>query len=321
MKKTLNILLRVGISCLLLFLLFKKVDVKGLFDVIVKADVFDLGVAVVILVFAQLFCLMRWDLILRSAEFLIPLRRVAVSFLGGVFFSLFLPSTIGGDVVRSVDLVAHTKRSKEVVATVLLDRLSGFVGLVMVSLVALGLGLRYITDPLVIFGTLGIALLLMFVVLLVFNERLFLFVNGLLKSRRQNGIRDYFKNVHQEIYHFRGRSAVICKTLVLSVVIQFMTSWMYWFLARALGLNVNISYFLIFVPLISTIALMPISLGGLGLRDVSTVFLFAKVGVPHNVALAISLLYFGCILSTGVLGGMVYGAALHSRWLQRRKKP
>ncbi|MDD4910566.1 MAG: lysylphosphatidylglycerol synthase transmembrane domain-containing protein [Candidatus Omnitrophica bacterium] len=321
MKKALNIGLRVSVSILLLFFLFSKVNIEELRVTISKADPVYIIAAFLLLLFLYLLALIRWDMLLRGVMLHIPLRRVAVSFLGGNFFNLFLPSTIGGDVVRSMDLVIHTRSSKEVVATVLLDRISGFVGLVSVAIVALLLGYRYISDePVVFFIIAAVAFILLALIIVLFNERVFLFVNSLLKSHHEKGIRAYLKNLHQEIYHFRSRSAVITKNFFISVAIQAMTPLIFWLTARALGADIPLIYFFIFVPVVTTITILPVSIGGLGLRDMSTVFFFTKVGMAHNAALAMSLINFGFLLLAGIAGGIVYAFALHSRWLQRRKK-
>jgi len=320
MKKIFNIVLRISVSLLLLVLLFRKIDVRELQNTLSKADVVYLIVAFLIMLFIYVLTFMRWDMLLRGARLNIPLRRVAVSFFGGLFFNLFLPSTIGGDVVKSVDLVTHTRKPREIVATVLLDRLSGFAGMVFVAIIALLLGYRYISEPAVFVIISIIAVVLLIMILVLFNERIFLFVNNLLKSKHEKGIREYLKNLHQEIYHFRSRSVVITKNFSLSIAIQIILPIIFALTAKALGVNIRIIYFFIFIPVIATIAILPISIGGLGLRDWSTVFLFTKVGVTHDVALAMSLINFCFILIVGVVGGIIYAFALHSRWLQHRKK-
>jgi len=64
--------------------------------------------------------------------------------------------------------------------------------------------------------------------------------------------------------------------------------------------------------------MIPVSIAGLGLRDTGSVFFFMKIGIAENVAASASLLSFFCIAAIGIVSGIIYGLALHNRWLQRR---
>ncbi|MBM3255830.1 MAG: hypothetical protein FJZ08_05970 [Candidatus Omnitrophica bacterium] len=89
--------------------------------------------------------------------------------------------------------------------------------------------------------------------------------------------------------------------------------------ALSLGVNINPIYFFIFIPVVGAITLLPISIGGLGVRENITVLFFASVGVSHNLALAISLLNSFFILIFGLIGGLAYVLTLRYRRIQRYK--
>ena len=123
MKKILPIVLRIGISIILLLFVFRQIDTQALLRIIRNADVGFLFFAAVVYFSIYVLCLFRWEMLLKGAKIHLSLKRVIISFAGVIFFNLFLPSTIGGDLVRSIDLATHTKRPREVVATVLLDKI------------------------------------------------------------------------------------------------------------------------------------------------------------------------------------------------------
>ena len=143
MKKILSLILRISISIILLVFLFKlnKIDLHELALDIKGADKFYLVIGFCIFIISYILGFLRWWMLLKPSGIKIPFKRLVVSYLGGNFFSIFLPSTIGGDIVRVADLSGYTKRAKEVIATVFLDRLSGYVGLVMVIIPAFLFGL------------------------------------------------------------------------------------------------------------------------------------------------------------------------------------
>jgi len=189
LKKIFPVLLRICISIILLAFLFKQVDAKSLIAVIKNADAGLLVLGAVIYFLVYVFCLFRWEMLLKGAKIHLSLKRVIISFAGGIFFNLFLPSTIGGDFVRSIDLATHTRRPREVVATVFLDRLSGYVGLVIVALFAFLFGWKLIEDKSVLLSIAIITGILAVILLVLFNRFLYSKINQILHSPTAGRIR------------------------------------------------------------------------------------------------------------------------------------
>lgn len=320
-KKIFSIFLRVGISLVLLVLLFKlnKINFYDLISDIKSADKLFLTTAGSIFFITYILCFLRWQMLLKAAGIDIPLKRMITSFCGGVFFSIFLPSTIGGDVVRTADLAAHTGKTKEVFATVFLDRISGFAGLVIVILPAFLFGRELIQDKVVMLSVSIIVVLLTAILLVLFNKFIYLKISGFLNSPGSRKIKETIKDLHYEIHIFRHRKKVIVYNLILSVLGQVISPISIYFIALSLGVKLNIIYFFIFMPIIGAITLLPISIGGLGLRESSFVLYFAKVGVVKQLAVAISLLSFTFILIFGALGGLIYVSTIRHRRLQHNK--
>lgn len=316
-KRALSIFLRISISIILLIFLFKQVDRRSLLEIIKDANKGLLFLAFFILFFNYLACLFRWEMLLKGANIHLPLKRIIISFAGGSFFSLFLPSTIGGDLVRSIDLSLHTQRPREVIATVFLDRLSGYIGLVTVVLLAVIFGYRFIQDKNVLVSVAIITSILISILLVVFNEFLYTRINRLFKILPASNIKEAIKDLHQEIYVFKHHKNIVINNLVLSFFIQAITPLSFYILSLSLGININVIYFFIFIPIIGAITLIPISIGGLGLRDATTIFFFAKAGLNKDLAFAMSLLFFFFILIYGCLGGLIYVLTVHHRRIQR----
>jgi uncharacterized protein (TIRG00374 family) len=315
-KKIVSIFFRVGISVVLLLFLFKSVDKKSLLDVIKNADKGLLFLAFLVASFSYLLCLFRWAMLLKAVDIILPLKRVIISFSGGIFFSLFLPSTIGGDLMRSIDLAAHTKRPREVIATVLLDRLSGYVGLAFFSLTAVIFGWKFVQDKSTLFCLAAIVGILLVILVVLFNKFLYGKINSLLRSPNAGRFRELITDLHEEIHVFKKQRKVIIYNIFVSVLVQALSPLVFFIVALSLGIKIKIIYFFVFIPIIGAITLLPISLGGLGLRDFSTVLFFAKAGVAKDMAFAMSLLNFFFILIYGILGGLIYVFTLRYRRLQ-----
>jgi hypothetical protein len=112
---------------------------------------------------------------------------------------------------------------------------------------------------------------------------------------------------------------MIVANLLISFFIQLTVPVSVYFVGLSLGLQVSFIYFLIFLPIIGAITLLPIALGGLGLREGLFVVYFAKAGVVKQLALAMSLLSFSFIVFYGAIGGLIYVLTVHHRCLQPNK--
>jgi uncharacterized membrane protein YbhN (UPF0104 family) len=84
---------------------------------------------------------------------------------------------------------------------------------------------------------------------------------------------------------------------------------------KSLGIELNIIHYLILIPIISSVTVLPISIGGLGLRDNAAVVLFSALGIAKEMVVAMTLINFAFIFFIGIIGGIIYGAALYSRRL------
>lgn len=320
-KKTFSVLLRISISIILLVFLFSQVDKKVLFEVIRGANKPLLSIGLLIFFFNYLFCLIRWIMLLKAADIHLPLKRIVISFSGGVFFNLILPSTIGGDLMRSLDLAAHTKKPKEIVATVLLDRLSGYIGLVLMAVAALSVGWKMVRDNSIIFSIGIISLLLVAILLVLFNNTIYSRINRFLGASGAGRIKEMIRSLHQEIHIFRSHRKMILKNIGLSLLVQLTSPLSFYFIALALNIKIGLIYFFVYLPIIGAITLLPISIGGLGLRDASTIFFFAKAGVTKDLAFAMSLISFVFVIFYGAIGGLIYVLTIHHRRLQPAQPP
>jgi uncharacterized protein (TIRG00374 family) len=305
-KQILSVLLKGFISIFLLWYLFRQVDKQKLLETVIHADKLLLTAAFCLFSFTYTVCLFRWKMLLDAIKIDIPLRRVIASFSGGIFFNQILPSSIGGDLVRSVDLASHTKKAKEVVATVFLDRLSGYIGLVVMSLLSLACGWKLIHDKTVLYVVLAISGLLGLILLVLFNKYTFSKVNSLLRSPKSGKFREAITGIHQQIHVFRDKKSTAIKNILYSLGVQILGATSFYVIARSVGVDIKMIYFFIFVPIMGVVTLLPISIGGLGVRENIAAYLFPLVGVPKDLAIAMSLLNFSFILICAVTGGLIY---------------
>jgi uncharacterized protein (TIRG00374 family) len=140
-KRLAAILIRLAISAGILFLLLRDADWPQLGALAVRADPFMLVLALVLIVAALLVSALKWQRLVSSQGLEIPTRKLFGYYLVGLFFNNFLPTNIGGDVMRIRDLAKHTGRTTEAVASVVSERLLAALALALTA--AIGLLLSY----------------------------------------------------------------------------------------------------------------------------------------------------------------------------------
>jgi uncharacterized membrane protein YbhN (UPF0104 family) len=108
-----------------------------------------------------------------------------------------------------------------------------------------------------------------------------------------------------ESLHVYGPAALL-KATAASLVFNLILILGYYFLGLAVGIHLPLWYYLLFVPIISVLLLVP-SVGGLGIREGATVFLFSQVeSVGRSQALALALAYDMTMLTIGLIGAVIY---------------
>jgi uncharacterized protein (TIRG00374 family) len=297
-KKLLN-LLKVCLSLGLLALLLKQVGWEQTLETLGKAGFPYLVAAFVLYLAGIVVRAYRWQILLSALRTDIPLVKLTALYFVGTFFSNFLPTGIGGDVVRIYELSKQSKRPIESVGTVLLDRATGLLVLFLIALVTLIFNYQLIASNVVAAIVLlclgswaGLGLIL---------RRDWLERWGLMKLvARIKPLGELYESVAA-----CGLRA-IGGALVISFVFNVLLIAVNYLIALSLGVNIPIWYFLLFIPLISFLLVLPVSVSGLGVREGGYVYLFAQAGVSAPLALAMSLLFYALNVATGLIGGVLY---------------
>ena len=292
-------LLKVSLSLALLALLLKQVGWQQTLETLRGAKFPYLAAAFVLYLVGIVVRAYRWQVLLNALRMDIPLARLTALYFIGTFFSNFLPTGIGGDVVRVYELSKQSKRPIESVGTVLLDRATGLLVLFLIALVALLFSYQLIAPDVaaaILLLCLGSWAGLGLVLKQDWLERW-----GLLR------IMDKIKQL-RELYESVTACGLkaIGGALAISLVFNVFLIAVNYLIAVSLGVEIPLWYFLLFIPLISFLLVLPISLSGLGIREGGYVYLFAQAGVSAPLALAMSLLFYALNVATGLIGGVLY---------------
>lgn len=312
-KNILSFVGRVGFSVLLLAFLFSKIDREKTISILKTADPTYLIIAGLIFIFIHGILLVRWYIFIRALDLKAPLMDVVRFFFIGLFGNLFLPSSIGGDIIKILGLCKNSSQKPRVVASVLLDRLSGFASISLVSVCSFIFGFKLINSWSIVIPIILMAVGSVVVVLILFNEKMYSF--GCRVFNAFPKVKNSLMQMHYDIALLRNRRGEGIKAILLSCLSQTILATTYYFTARALHQDISMIYFLIFVPIICVASSFP-SIGGLGVREAGAAYLFSKVGVDSGIAVSLSLINFFFMVMVGLLGGLVYVVTLSSRRVQ-----
>ncbi len=298
--------LRIAVSALLLFIVYRKVDIGALLETFAGANPLYLFLLFAILYLNTVISAWKWSMLLKADGIRLPLIKLVNSYLIGTFMNLFLPSNIGGDAYRVIDVGRKSKRTAHTFASVLVDRLSGFVALVTIAGVFGLIGYRILPAGnvllLPVIAMAGLAVMIGFLLEQKTARRI-------LAHRRFDkleAVRSLGGKLLDSVAIYRRSPGLFRNILAISFLFQAHAVLFVLVLARALNLDIPVLSFFIFVPLISLLEALPISIYGLGLRDAGYAFFFGAVGVARADALSLAVAYVLTTLVYSLSGGVIF---------------
>ncbi len=309
--------LRFLISAGLIAFLYRRIDLTEFVAVFRSLRPWPLVLFFVLLFFNTAIHALKWKLVLRADDIHLPWLTLTASYLVGTFFNMFLPSNIGGDAYRVYDVARHSKRTAHSFASVLADRLSGYVALVAVAAVVGFLGLRLLPNRAIVWiPAIGLAGLLLGIGLLL-QQRLIRWILGRPLLANMGGLRAFFLKLLDSVDRYRQAPNLFLQMMLVSVVFQFSVIICIYLLALGLDFEIPFHYFCVFVPFVSIMEALPISIFGLGIRDASYAYFFTHAGLPEVYALTLALAYVVVTLVYASSGGVIF--LLRPRAVTRRR--
>ena len=306
---------KLAVSIVLLLVLFREIDGSRLWATARQASVPWLMAALAVYAFNGLASTWRWRLLLDAQGIPLPLGTLLRSYLVANFFNNFLPSNIGGDVVRIRD-TAGPARSKTLATTVVLvDRGLGLMGLVLISAVgaSMAAGLHgsgaspvwpswlwamffvgaAVTAP-AMYSPAGVGRLLQPLTVL-----------------HPEWVGARIDTLTSALGRFRERPTAIIGCFTGAILVQGLMVVFYLAVGHALGIPITLWDLAVIVPLSIVVQMAPISVNGLGLREATFSFYFKRLGLPIESAVLLSLVGAALVMLFSLTGAGVYVSRGH----------
>jgi glycosyltransferase 2 family protein len=309
MKRSALLGAKIGVSLALLAYLFLTTDLAALEERVRSADLLDLASAVLAYAVMLALAAWRWKLLLSALGSAPSLRDLTASYLVATFFNNFLPSNIGGDIVRVRDGSRHTGSTTASLAVVGIDRILGFGALYALA------GTAFVLAPPVVRGLAGARAVLLGLFLL-FSALAYMFfrpgvARRLMALSRLDSIgwlNEQFLVVQGAVHAYRERLGTIWAAGAASLGVQALAVLYYLAIARALGVPLTASAAFLMVPLCTLLQALPVSFNGWGLRESLFALYFSQVGLPRASALAFSLVGAGLLVLLSLSGAITWMA-------------
>jgi uncharacterized protein (TIRG00374 family) len=303
-RKRLFDLLKIIVSLILIIVILRTVNLNALWHVVRNANPWYLLAALAALTSGVVVRAYRWQILVHDQGVDASLKDLTALYFVGFLFNNLLPSGFGGDAVKMYELSQRSHRGAEAVSSVLVDRFMGLIALQTIGLIALVFSWQLVPTQVkaltvVLFGaSLMAAWVVSYRPLWEFLAKQVPLVNRLLS----------IKSVRSLVLSLQSYSgSALLRALGVGLVFNVILIAANVLIGLALGVDVPLAFYMIFVPLTSLVLILPISFAGLGVREGAYVVLFRQAGVEPEVALSLSLLVY--VLGTvtpGLVGGAIY---------------
>ena len=288
-----------------------RIHVERSVDTLISANLFFILAAVFVYLLSQAVSAVRWTVLVRPLGIKTPFKDLAGYYLIGMFFNLFAPGTVGGDVSRVYYLVRDQHRDDQsrsaptvnAAMSVLMDRAIGMTVLVWIGAAGLLLFPGYPVPPAIRSVTLLLALAFAAGTVLIPVLRRVLPEQGT----------SIIVKLRLVLRSYRAHWSAIVQGVLLSVIVHLIQASMHFVMGRALNLTIPFSFCLIIYPLVGTFASIPISLNGLGLREGGYILMLGLIGITAENGIAFGLLFFLIVAANSMLGGIIFLLTKHRK--------
>jgi uncharacterized protein (TIRG00374 family) len=316
-RRMVAVCVKVAVTVSLLWFLVSRVDLHDIANALTRLNLATLGLAVFVLALTIPINAARWHYILSASGYSPGTAKLAKIVLVGLFFNQVLPSGIGGDAVRAWRCHLLGIPVGQAVRSILLDRAMGFASILFAYAVGLPTLLSMIADGVQQGGFLII---------------LFIAVGGLAALFCLDFLPDFLLRMKflsflasisieaRRLVSDPRRFAVIFSLALLGTAINI---WAYQRIALSIGADLSFVDWVLIVPPVTLVQLLPISLAGWGIREAALVVVLSVFHTPSEIALPIALLFGACQVLIALPGGLVWvtGWDLHTGSMSGNKDP
>ncbi|HPJ17022.1 MAG TPA: lysylphosphatidylglycerol synthase transmembrane domain-containing protein [Candidatus Woesebacteria bacterium] len=291
-----KIIFKVILTLVLLVLAFNKVNIVDLLKNYAGINWWNVVLIVVYLGIILMITSYRWALLLLNKVKLVDIIRFTHSSFLGNFYGLFIPSSLGVDLIKWVPLKSKYKEisKKELITSVIIDRLVGFTGFCTMAFlsVILGLILKFNFSEVILYLFIGlfVGVIIFWVLIFSIDFSKIRFLTKYLETiemiKKENKIR-------------------LVKAYIISLILEPLWVFQIWWYSQIFNAGFSLINVLIIMPIIYLLLVLPISIAGFGAREQLFLYFFGQLGYEHQKILAVSTFNGLINIINALVGGVL----------------
>lgn len=299
-KKFVEIIFKIAVSFLLLYWVFKKIDIVEMYEELKKCSFPMFLLAGFINILVILMGAISFHCIYIKEN----VKQIFMVFFKSCFYTMILPGQLVGEGTKIFMLSSKKTKLEERVSAVFVDKMLNCIAMVIVGIVGINV------SGLLVSARIKKILYLVFVIiiivfLLLLNKRMLYKIEKVIEKIKIEKVRNFVIKYFQQWKMYSENRIGILKSLICGIIYQLMISLIYFILSVGIGIDVSFWDFCWINTFLTVVLLLPISIGGLGVRESTLVGMLALVGVESEKALLISILTFLIQVVRAIIAGVV----------------
>ncbi len=298
-KKRIIFLAKIVVSVSLIALLFYYIDIGAVWQALkqIYLPLFFVAIGMQILFIATNSY--KWKILLPY-----PYKTLFAMTYVSQFYAAILPGQVMGEAAKIIYMKRYCNDLENVAASVIVDKASSFLGIFVIGAIGLIADLKGNIAIGIVFLVASI-LIIMFLIFLRFEKPYNFLCKVIDLISKKIKFFSKVKNFISSLRYYSKRTDLLIKSVLLAVVCQFIGVLMYFVVCTSLSITISIWSLMWIYASLSVAVFIPISVAGIGLREVTLVGLLGIYGVSSQLALAFSLIILFLTVLSGFIGGIV----------------
>ncbi|MBS3816350.1 MAG: flippase-like domain-containing protein [Candidatus Thermoplasmatota archaeon] len=255
----------------------------------------------------------KWQILLKAKDEINNFFYVWKVYYIGTFFNMFLPTNVGGDVVKAHKMSKVSENTIEAYSSVFMERFTGIIAILSLATVSTTFYLSELPFEIIltIYGVFLPLIVISFI--MISTKRSVRLLRGLFEKvfSRFNpfSIKEKLIKLLRSINLYTKKKKALGYSIFISFIFHTLLILSNYILALSIGLDISLHYFFIFIPISAILLFLPISIRGFGVREVLYVYFFTPVGATAAQAVSLSFLVQLVSIISSLIGGSVYLAS------------
>ncbi|MGD9897949.1 MAG: YbhN family protein [Calditrichaceae bacterium] len=279
--------------------------IKVLSGINASEGIYYLVLAVILELVSIYLMSFRWKILLKQYDIDIRTDRLFGFYLIGLFFNNFLPTSIGGDVVRIYKAADDSENRTAGFASVIIERLVGMASTFFLAIVALFFVSQYFHSNRLLYMSLMLFTGIIVFIFLMTRNRPFKLMLRIFEKVTIFNIGEKFNKLFEAIHQLKTHRRVFVYVFMLSLFSQIAIVLMNYYISRAFSMDIDLLFLFLVVPVTFALTLLP-SINGVGVRDGGYVVLLGKIGISGAAAISLSFMNLLIPMFISLFGAILF---------------